>query len=360
MPQTYPFTRASGTDFAAGHVFQPAEASTIDKNAAQAADGLAWSDLAACRLMPYSLSLTGAKVAVQGFNNSTTPYLKWVVVGTSDVIRRSLGGMVWDGTTDAAIMTTPLWAASNGLGIVIGGDNGASAAKYAYSTTGTDAALSSANSTDNTAATSNSGVWIAGSVNLFVAGLSDGDIETSPTGQTWTARTAPNANARLRLETNGTNLVAATSSASTDKYITSADAVTWTERSFPTSSSSGYEIAYSAYESLWFASNRQTAALYKSSDCISWSSVTTNWTVRGRMLAVGRVLIMNATNQGNGVLMASVDEGTTWVELIGVESTAAPTCLARGLYNNQFAVVGNDVARLSARIADPTQATSYP
>lgn len=252
--------------------------------------------------------------------------------------------------------------ASNGLGIVFGGDNGASTQKYAYSTTGTNGTFNAGTSADNTTATTNCMVWIAGSVNLFVAGLSDGGIETSPTGQTWTDRTVPNANTRTSMATNGTDLIAVATSASTDKYITSANGTSWTERSFP-SSTTGWRIEYSSYWSRWYASNA-SGDFYKSSDAITWTTVATGGALGGTLIAAGRVLVMSCNaslilGSTNIQVVASVDEGATWHSCVAIAGTSQVLrCLARGYRNNQIALItdAGNVA-LTMPMADPTDAT---
>lgn len=360
----WPFTRAKPAGWAFGEILTSAQMNALDINAAQAADGLTWSDLAHCRLWPYSHTISGAKVVVQGYQSSSFPILLWKLVGTSDLAQASHGGFQFVGTTDAALMTTPLCAAvaSDGLNIVIGGNGGASATKYAYATGGMNTALSTANSTDNTSATINTVCYIAGSVNLFVAGLSDGDIETSPTGATWTARTTPNSNARRRIATNGTDLLVSVSSASTDAYLTSTNATSWTERAFPTSSTGGYHIEYSAWHGLWFASNGQTGALYKSDDAITWTNASPNITCRGPMVAAGRALCMLSENFSPDLLIVSVDEGASWHTGSGlVAGSAVGTCFTRGFNNNQLALVtDDDIVRLSAHVADPAHAATQP
>lgn len=356
MP-TFPFERAKPAGWALGEILTSAQQNIVDANSAQAADGLVWSDLAAVRLFPYQFTLSGVQVAVQGLRGALQPPT-WLAAGTSDMKRLSLGGLSWRGSTDAALPTTPICAASSGLGIVIGGDNGASASKYAYSTTGVAAALSGGTSADSGAATVQTLAYIGGAVELFVAGLSDGDIETSPTGQTWTAQTTPNAHARRTIETNGTNLLVAVSSASTDKYLTSTNATAWTERSFPASSTSGYRVTYSSYAAKWFAHNSETKALYKSSDAITWSAVTQSMTLTAiGLIAVGRVLcaFINSTDQE---MFVSVDEGTTWLD--GQQFTGSLISVSRGFQNNQIAVITTDTVWMSARVSDPSFAATRP
>lgn len=362
MAQIYPFTRANSVNFVDGNVFTGAQATTIDKNAAQAADGLFWSDVAAVRTWPYDTVITGARTIVQGIRSgSGTQNLMWMVTGTSDLYRLSMGGKVWEGTTIAALPTTPMCSASNGLGLVFGGDNGASTQKYAYSTTGTNGTFNAGTSADNTTATVGAMVWIAGSVNLFVAGLSDGGIETSPTGQTWTDRTVPNANTRTSMATNGTDLIVACTSASTDKYITSANGTSWTERSFP-ASSTVWQIVYSPYWNKWYASNVSGTAMYKSSDAINWTSVALTGN-DGPMVATGRLLLMATTGDIVGStninILVSADEGATWHSGVVIAGTSGVVrSFVKGYRNNQVAIVtdAGNVA-LSMPMADPTDAT---
>jgi len=360
--QTYPFPRAKPAGWAFGEILTDTQMNIVDANAAQAADGLAWSDLAAARTWQVSASLSGAQTAIDApYADGGHVLLEWRAAGTSDASWRSFaGGATWRGPdTIAALPTTPKAAAANAAGgVVFGGDNGASAAKYAYSTTGTNGTFSAGTSSNASTPIVNTLEWIGSGIDLFVAGLSSGLIETSPTGETWTARTTPNSEARGQIVGNGADLLLAASSASTDKYLTSINAVDWVERSFPSSSTAGWFLCHSPYWSRWFAFNKQTATLYKSTDGIAWSQVTMNFLASGPLVAVGRVLAqVHSSVSSTMAMLLSVDEGATWRPGPLFAGTAV-RWFGRSPFRNQMILItGGDVVHTSLPIADPTQPT---
>lgn len=308
MTQTYPFSRANGSDFANGDVLTAAHATTMDKNAAQAADGLMWTDSVIAKNWTHKTTLTNARVVLHGVDASGSAQTRWLVVGASDMSTTSFSGAEWitPGTT-AALCAFPRCGVVNGLTVLIGGDpNGSSANKIARSTTGTAGAFSAVSSVDTGTAAVDCLTFFA---SLYVAGLSDGGIETSPDGSTWTDRTVPNANARKEFATNGTILLAF-SSATTDKYITSADGISWTERSFPVSAT-GYRGCWSSGQGKFYAIQQASSpTLYSSTDGISWNTVGNDGGIGSTCIlrSYGRVLLALTGT----VMLVSVDGGVTW------------------------------------------------
>lgn len=314
MP-TYPYVRAKPAGWAFGEIMTSAQANIFDANAAAAADGSLWTDAAMAKNWPHKTTISNVRVVLYG-PEQTTNIPRWRVVGTSDAVCDSWNGADWGTpTTLAPLVATSKCAVVNGQTVLIGGDpGGASAQKIARSTTGIAGSYAAVNSAD----TGTPSVECLTFFNsLYIAGLSNGAIETSPDGSTWTNRSVPNANARKEFATNGSILVCV-HSASSDKYITSTDGTTWTERSFPVSAT-GWRIVYNTGLSKFFAVQQQaTPTLYSSSDGISWNTVGNDASFSSSCIlrSFGRVLV----GLSGTVITVSTDGGSTWKR---VATTAA-------------------------------------
>lgn len=307
MP-TYPYTRGNPSGWSDGQKVTAAQINTIDQNAAAAADGTLWTDALIAKNWPHKTTVTGARVAVYARRTTTEAHYSWRVVGTSDAEAASFTGSEWSTPgTLAALPSAPRCFVANDLTVLIGGDpGGSSAQKIARSTTGLAGSFAAVNSIDSGTAVVD---CLTHFNSLYIAGLSDGGIETSADGSTWADQTVPNSNARKEFATDGSILLCF-SSATTDKYITSTDGAAWTERSLP-ASATGYRGCYCSQLEKFFAVQQQASpVLYESSDGISWSTVANDagFSSTTVLVSYGRVLVAAS---GTAALV-STDGGATW------------------------------------------------
>lgn len=309
MP-TYPFSRAKPAGWAFGEVLTSAQMNAVDANAAQAADGELWTDTLPARNWIHKEELANMTVIGAGQTSSSITDTRWMAFGTSDGYRLSEdGGLGWNSGTIAALAATPLCFLANGTTILVGGDpGGSSAQKIARSTTGMQTGgFAAVNSVDSgTAAV----VCLARFNSLYIAGLSDGGIETSSDGSTWADQTVPNANARREFATNGSILLCV-SSASTDKYITSTNGTAWTERELPASVTGSRVVYCSGLSKFFVIGGNSTPNLFASTDGITWAGVTMvngPAAANSYLITYGRVLVAFSGT----IIYVSVDGGLNW------------------------------------------------
>ncbi len=331
MPQTYPFTRAKSLGYAFGEIFPSSGANTIDANAAQAADGLHWSDFAQLRNWRTgtvsNITKTGACAwdptkycwFVAG-QNGTTPQAGYAFASGAGIG----ADLASSGTVAAGAGLTVGFAAAcvapDGSWLFGGTPASGSAQKIRRSTdSGANWAVQS------TVAAGTTGVNVlhkfAASTPLAIAGLTNGNIETSPDGITWTNRTVPNSSVRGSAASNS-SVVVVTSSGSTDKIITSPDGITWTERTLP--ASSVWRVAYSSVDAKFLAVCATSIA--SSTDGITWSTLGLTLPSCGAASGAGYLSVIKrawvAHDVTSGYLYGSVDGGATWRPL-AVLSTGA-------------------------------------
>jgi hypothetical protein len=337
MTQTYPFERGApgGVDYVYGQRVNPVELNTIDKNAAQAADGLIWSDLAVVKNFRKSTTVAYTEATnkviwdayldrwIYCASGGGAPFALYSYDGQDDWINLSgvPVGTNW-GVTSAG--------ASNGAGVVLLGGSppgAASATKIRQSTNG-----GSTWNSRSTVANSTEGVtamcWHSGA-SLFVLGLDSAattNIETSPTGQTWTQRTGlPNSVARSAAASSGG--IAVVTNATGNKCLRSVDAVTWTEGTMPIATN-WQCVTWSNQLELFFAAG--LGALASSADGTTWSSsgLQPPFITTYGIAAYGRLLVATGVDSSQYAISASVDGGVTWIRVKSM--AAASSCLAAG------------------------------
>jgi hypothetical protein len=235
-------------------------------------------------------------------------FCKDVATGLPDVFRYVPGSDTAGEQiqVSAAVQHLPRCVASNGAGTIVTGGTppSSSNAKYFYTTSGGGtSAWTGAVSSQTSTAGALSMVWDpVGAV--FVSGLSDGKIETSPNGITWTNQTIPNSNARAAMATNGTGTIVAVTSASTDKCVYSTDAgVTWAEATMP-ATGARYGVCWAAGLGKFFAI--RAGHIESSPDGIVWSAVAATGGSWG-IASSGNFLILAGASP-----KISENGGTTW------------------------------------------------
>lgn len=332
MP-TFPFQRAKPLGWSLFEVLTSAQMSQVDANAAQAANGLVWTDVASLR--NWSSPLVTAQ-AVLAFCYHQADDV-WVGVGVNAgnpvAFQRGGGGGVWQAMTNpgsGAGLTIRGRAAAfkpTGTGgvMVFGGLPGSSSnQKYRVLSFG---AWSTTNSSFTSTASVECIAWVS-ALGLFVAGLSDGGVETSPDGVTWTARTTPNANARSSIAVgpiNGANGgVVISSSAAVNKVIRSVDGITWTEHTLPgVATNVRLNCVYVPNLGKYFALDG--ANIQSSTDGATWTTVTPSYPLVGGfqtgaqvVLAFDRTMVHVGTLPSGGTygaqigILYSLDGGLNW------------------------------------------------
>lgn len=242
MPN-FPFQRAKALGYAIFENFPSAHANIIDANAAQAADGLVWTDVAAFKNWGAPQVTTDDNYAA--YYNSVSDVWISVVVNTFASLPQPLAMLGASGvftelavTGGGATALTPRKRAADynptaDVGLIGGLPGASSNKKYvrmATCFTSTMAGVTSSQTNANAVACLK---WVP-ALGFWVAGHEGGGtVETSPDALTFTARATPNANARSSIAYSPSGSVVITSSVSTDKVIQSNNGVTWVERTMP-------------------------------------------------------------------------------------------------------------------------------
>jgi hypothetical protein len=324
MPD-WPFQRGRSA-WISGNRITRAIAELWDDQLSNAADGRVYSDVA--QAQNWFVSTSGPVTLTKSCAwDPTRGY--WFVAGdngtdsTGSVVYRSGDyGSSFTISTNLTIGNEAAVIAPNGAWVVGGNPAGSSAAKIRYST---DAGVNW--TSVNTVVAGTSAVSVLhtfAAAGLIIAGLDNGDIETSPTGAVWTARTEPNANPRNNAASSSTICVV-TSTSSTNKVITSPDGVTWTERTLP--SSGVWSVAWNALDHVFLAINASTAA--KSTDGITWTDVGVTAPGGTQLCCIGHVFVAYATAT-TGVVYTSVDMGANWRSAAAFSAAPTVYCMREG------------------------------
>jgi hypothetical protein len=307
---SWPFERANALGYAMFELFTSADATLIDKNAASAASGDIWSDIAlVTNYSPVQEVDTGSTLGQAVIWDPVRR--RWWNFGSTGTkptgfYSRQNGPWTDSGLFAAAVATN--WTAANSAAIspagviIVGGTandqkkirRSADGATWTEPTTGTSASASV-----------NAAVW-SPSANLFVIGLSNGatsNVETSPDGIAWTQRTAPNNKARTAIAVSPERIVITSDDPGNDKIITSEDGIVWTERTLPLAAQG--EITYNAERGLFMVC--ASTSFMTSPDGITWTTVTTGGPSPGALASFGRMFM-----RGRTLLHISVDDGATW------------------------------------------------
>ncbi len=317
MAQTFPFTRAKAGGWAFGEKLTSAQQNTVDLNAAQAADGLLYTDRALLRNFRPSLAVTDT-----GHTAVWSPGLgtggKWLLFGNSGtqiVIKAAFrDGAGSAGQTVPTLDLFFLVADHDGSGLVVaGGDpvSGSGASKYAASSDdGTNWSIGT--STDTLDSVNVDALIWSSTASMFIAGLSDGTIETSTNGTSWVSQTTPNSDARRPPADSGSIILVPTSGSS-DKYITSTNGTTWTERTLP--AADVHRFVWLPSLSLFISAGDSNT--YSSSDGIAWSSAGLTAHPLGiftssKAAAMGRIMVLIGTSAAGGNIASTIDGGKTW------------------------------------------------
>lgn len=315
---TYPFTRGKPAGWATGEILTSTQANTMDDNAASGADGALWTDVAL--LLNWGSVPDSSSYGTPVYDAATG---LWMIFGVS--VNQPIGrrhycnwhGTYHDAMTFAAMsnITAVASAASDGAGTIVIGcvPSGATAQKLQRSADSGDtwSAVSVNDSTANGVAGTRALQWFD-NAGLFVVGLGNGVIETSPTGATWTNRTVPNAHARRSMASSSSRIVV-TANSSQSVCITSPDGVTWSEATLP--SAATWNVAYSANEGIFMAVGGGAVAV-SNDDGLTWSAagLTAPGANSTDVACFGRVWVVSTDDPSINAthLKVSLNNGVTW------------------------------------------------
>lgn len=345
---TFPFQRANALGYALYENFPSADATLIDLNAASAADGSIWSDVAAIKNMGPPVEQIAASPLLTAFVWEAVTR-KWLGLGIYSGIFNfsySYDGVWFSGAGPGSLGGTEpsAWpcAAADGTGIVVVAGTAAVAARLVRSPDGGE--TWARQSTVRSAASTPTFIEWVPTINLFVLGYSAADntnIETSPDGITWTQRTLPNSLARRACATNGL-IIVVTANSSSNKVITSSDAITWTERTMP-ATKTWSAVCWSNQQQKFIALSSDGLAGAISDDGVTWTALPVGanivlTTSSSRLMAVGRVWVVSGTSAGlpngsslvNEGTMYSIDNGATWRNGIAFDNVITAAAASPG------------------------------
>jgi len=325
----WPFTRGR-VAWSSGNRITAAIAELWDSQLSQAADGAVWSDVAlVTNIANFVTNANGGRCA--GWDTTSGRFYSFSLSAGNPVGIASTTGASWRALTVAAgagLTPAGFSFATSGTIIVMGGTPGSSSnQKFRTSATSDGITWVVRSSSQTTTAGVTTIAWIP-QLSLFIAGHSDGVVETSPDGITWTNQPVPNSDARGRIATDGTTVVI--TSSATAKTITSTNGTSWTEHSSTGLPGGAAELIWSDAQELFLcaASATTNESIYSSPDGVTWSFVSSPTTTLAilRLAESGRVLLGAWDNK----YKYSLDGGATWVaaeEIISSGGVTSPRAL---------------------------------
>lgn len=374
VPQ-WPFSRARPSGYADDDVPSPAELTQIDEQLSRAANGVLWSDVALVKNFAAPIvAAHGTKVLIW------EPVAKiWLALGVTAGPHPSGyisfdRGKTWPGGLHAnyyASSFTPVCAATDGLGNVVVGlnPNASSASKITHTSdhfstgAGTLATLGGVNTN------SVYSIIYSARLALWIAGLSDGSIWTSPDMNTWTSRKAADGRAKTSFAEGPDRIVAVDNPG--DRTHMSLDGITWTTSSSFAGFSAGPAICFVSQPApgaflMMKAAGAGTGVTARSTDGLNWSFDTTGSSFFSVcevdpsagfygpvIVSYGRMVAVAATGVSHADIYYSLDVGLTWKASGAVyNGTTAVNGLAFG--DSQFIardIDGSDNAGLYAGIS---------
>ena len=326
MPN-FPFQRAKPLGYALFENFPSAHANIIDANAAQAADGMVWTDVAAIRNWsePFAIANTGHAFCYVSHDDT------WWTFGSSGgnptVAKRFGGGGVWSSSTapgagvglsvrSRAVAFNPILNVMVAAGLPGSSSN----QKFRRYNAVTGAwTISNSSQTNTNAVTALAATPSLGAVQFVAAHFGSGVVETSADGTTWTQRTVPNAQDRSSIAIGPAGVVI-TSTTSTNKVLHSIDGINWFERTMP-SATNWWNVVYVPLLGKFVAIADAIGSVATSVDGVNWvtqprtlpnSIGSLDAFTEAMAVSFGRTIIIQASNGFFNFILYSQDAGATW------------------------------------------------
>jgi hypothetical protein len=240
----------------------------------------------------------------------------WCVVDAARTVYTSADGLIWNsvatlGSSASTVRPNVAYGMLDGSPVLIA--SGGSGLRYYTSPDGTawtDVAGTGASVAGLFAHSQTLNRWVC------VSSVADYALATSVGFASWTVATVPSAwtsssGGCKRLMWNG-SLFVALPAGSYNKVLTSADGITWTERTLPFAAS-WTGLAYSAKDGMWMATNTGAGNCATSPDGLTWSTPTgTNYTYGNDLACYGSLWVMPTENGNFGGIAWSVNKGASW------------------------------------------------
>jgi len=223
----WPLTRVHPLGWALYEELTSGQQTQLDINAASGADGTLWTDVALVK--QFTSHSSGWPCDVIVWHEPGKSWHRFEASPFHTFALRSFEGRPhWDVLPEVledGSGFTPRAAASSGQLIIVAGDPTlAAVTKYRTSSTNGDSWVAR-NSSDATSSGVRCICWHSGA-SMFVSGLDDGIIETSPiSGAAWTTRHAAGA-AVIAVASSGVAIIALVAASAT--VLRSVDGITWT------------------------------------------------------------------------------------------------------------------------------------
>jgi hypothetical protein len=340
MTMQWPFSLARPGSYGPLSVPTPDELQMIQEQAALAADGRAWTDVAALKSWQYTLLSASILATVPAKPHVYDPTTRrWLVFGelTGEAAGAwSISGARWLATPTgamASLQAVSSAAVSPAGKILVGGppSSGASASKLRESTnggaswTGRNIGSADAQNVSELAFSSALGLWFAS-----VGGNGGSGLFSSPDGVTWTLRHAaggppfyitPNEGAPspIVIGTRDQSVAASTG------YYRSINGTSWTNETFPVTLVGSSKPTYHPLLGKFFVP--AAAGIYSSSTGLtgSWTLVDNTFTGTGGLASFGRWLV-----RGDGRISLSGGVGT-WIPVLELANNDLVVIAAPGV-----------------------------
>lgn len=327
MPN-FPFTRAKPLGWSLFEVFTSAQANAVDANAAQAADGLIWTDAAQFRNWSgpaYTVAQAGMFNVYSAVND--TWWVGTISAGSLSTSRMhgASGGFIGGVSSPTAGITAVRQRAAvfdplNNFLVVGCIPSASSNVKYRRASMTAVASFTATNSTQTNTSGPKCMVWAGSPINMIISGHeTTGVVETSSDGgATWTNRTVPNADSRLSAAW-GTPGICITSDTAQARLIHSTDGINWNQRTLPASKI--WNVVWVPLLAKFLAIADDLSAIASSTDGITWTSIgaislppylgSILSSFDNNFVAFGRT-VFGVVLSSNTYIIYSQDGGTTW------------------------------------------------
>lgn len=314
MP-VYPFPLVRPAGYTSGDVPTPAELQALQEEAAAAADGRIWTDIAVVKNWAYT-QVGSISTMVQKSLLRDPVSRRWFVFGGNTASASfSADGSRWFNTGTvgfgdlAPAMTAVQSAAVNSAGIILAGGapTSASTGKIRESADG-GATWSTVRNIGASNTNSVHSLAYSETLALWFCGVANEGLFSSPDRVTWTVRTAGVPLYMCIRESPSPILIGSPIvGAANTSYRRSVDGITWTTETFPENLSS-QAGCWNAVQGKFFFSG--ATGVWSSTTGLtgSWTQVNAT-TGQSSIASFGRMLV-----RGDG--KASIDGGVTWFRVL--------------------------------------------